>query len=36
MKTPVQSCAELIGVYLDAVIRKDASAIDRCFDPDWS
>jgi len=34
MKTRVQSNAELIGAYLDAVIRKDASAIDRCFDPD--
>jgi hypothetical protein len=31
--TPSQSTAELIAAYLDAVIRKDASAVDHYFDP---
>src|SRR5579862_840581 len=34
MSAPAQSNAELIGAYLDAVIRRDASAVDRYFDPD--
>jgi ketosteroid isomerase-like protein len=29
-----QSSAAIIAAYLDAVIRKDASAVDRYFDPD--
>jgi ketosteroid isomerase-like protein len=29
-----QSSATIIRAYLDAVIRKDASAVDRYFDPD--
>jgi hypothetical protein len=31
-----QSSATIIAAYLDAVIRKDASAVDRYFDPDVS
>jgi ketosteroid isomerase-like protein len=34
MSTATQSSAELIAAYLDAVIRKDATAVDRYFDPD--
>ena len=34
MDAPVRSSADLIAAYLDAVIRKDASAVDRYFDPD--
>ena len=34
MSAPTQSNAELIAAYLDAVIRRDASAVDRYFDPD--
>ena len=34
MGAPAQSNAELIAAYLDAVIRRDASAVDRYFDPD--
>lgn len=34
MRAQTQSSAELIGAYLDAVIRKDTSAVDRYFDPD--
>ena len=33
MNAQAQSSAELIGAYLDAVIRRDASAVDRCFHP---
>ncbi len=33
MRTAAQSNSELIAAYLDAVIRKDASAVDRYFDP---
>lgn len=33
MSARTQSSAELIGAYLDAVIRRDASAVDRYFDP---
>jgi ketosteroid isomerase-like protein len=33
MSAPAQSSAELIGAYLDAVIRRDASAVDRYFHP---
>jgi ketosteroid isomerase-like protein len=33
MSTAAQSNSELIAAYLDAVIRKDASAVDRYFDP---
>jgi uncharacterized protein len=34
LSTAAQSNSELIAAYLDAVIRKDASAVDRYFDPD--
>jgi ketosteroid isomerase-like protein len=34
MNALTQSSATIIAAYLDAVIRKDASAIDRYFDPD--
>jgi ketosteroid isomerase-like protein len=34
MSAPAQSNAELIAAYLDAVIRRDASAVDRYFHPD--
>jgi glyoxylase-like metal-dependent hydrolase (beta-lactamase superfamily II) len=34
MSTAAQSSAELIAAYLDAVIRKDAAAVDRYFDRD--
>ena len=34
MSLPVQSNAELIAAYLDAVMRKDAIAVDRFFAPD--
>lgn len=34
MNAQAQSSSELIGAYLDAVIRRDASAIDRYFHPD--
>lgn len=34
MSTQAQSNAELIATYLDAVIRKDASDVDRFFAPD--
>jgi ketosteroid isomerase-like protein len=34
MGAPAQSSAELIKGYLDAVIRRDASAVDHYFDPD--
>jgi uncharacterized protein len=33
MSTAAQSNSELIAAYLDAVIRKDTSAVDRYFDP---
>ena len=33
MDAAAGSNAELIAAYLDAVIRKDASAVDRYFDP---
>ena len=33
MRAPTQSNSELVAAYLDAVIRKDASAVDRYFDP---
>ena len=33
MSTAAQSNSELIAAYLDAVIRKDAAAVDRYFDP---
>ena len=32
MKAPAEFNSELIAAYLDAVIRKDASAVDRYFD----
>lgn len=32
MREAAQSSADLIGAYLDAVIRKDATAVDRFFD----
>lgn len=34
MNALTQSSATIIGAYLDAVIRKDASAVDRDFDPE--
>jgi ketosteroid isomerase-like protein len=34
VKVQIQSNSELIAAYLDAVIRKDASAVDRFFAPD--
>lgn len=34
MRTRSQSNSQLIAAYLDAVIRKDASAVDRFFAPD--
>jgi len=34
MGTAAQSNSELIAAYLDAVIRKDVTAVDRYFDPD--
>ena len=34
MNTSRQSTSEIIAGYLDAVIRKSASAVDRYFDPD--
>lgn len=34
MKAAPSSSAELIAAYLDAVIRKDASVVDRFFAPD--
>jgi ketosteroid isomerase-like protein len=34
MNAPAQSSATLIAAYLDAVIRKDSSAVDQYFDPD--
>ena len=34
MSAPKQSNSEIIAAYLDAVIRKDASVIDRFFAPD--
>ena len=34
MNASVQSNSELIAAYLDAVVRKDASAVDRFFAPD--
>ncbi len=34
MCAAAESNSELIAAYLDAVIRKDASAVDRYFDPD--
>jgi len=34
MSTTLQPNSTLIAAYLDAVIRKDASAVDRFFDPD--
>ena len=34
MSASTQSSADLIATYLDAVIRRDASAVDRYFDPD--
>jgi ketosteroid isomerase-like protein len=34
MSPPAQSNAELIAAYLDAVTRRDASAVDSYFDPD--
>jgi len=34
MSIATQSNSELIAAYLDAVIRKDESAVDRYFDPD--
>jgi hypothetical protein len=34
VSTAAQSNSELIAAYLDAVIRKDALAVDRYFDPD--
>lgn len=34
MIKPTQSNAELIAAYLDAVMRKDASVVERFFDPD--
>lgn len=34
VSTPKQSNSEIIGAYLDAVVRKDASVIDRFFAPD--
>ena len=33
MSARAQSSGELIAAYLDAVIRRDASAVDRYFDP---
>jgi ketosteroid isomerase-like protein len=33
MNAPAQSSATIIAAYLDAVIRKDTSAVDRFFDP---
>jgi hypothetical protein len=33
MSAPAQSSTELIDAYLDAVIRKDVSAVDRYFHP---
>lgn len=33
MSARTQSSAESIGAYLDAVIRRDPSAVDRYFDP---
>ncbi len=33
MNAPAQSSSDLIHAYLDAVIRKDTSAVDRFFDP---
>ena len=33
MTTAAQSNSELIAAYLDAVIRKDGTAVDRFFDP---
>ena len=33
MIEPTQSNSELIAAYLDAVMRKDASVVDRFFDP---
>jgi ketosteroid isomerase-like protein len=33
MSALAQSNSELIAAYLDAVIRKEASAVDRYFDP---
>jgi len=34
MSATLQPNSALIAAYLDAVIRKDASAVDRFFDPD--
>ena len=34
MSTAAQSNSERIAAFLDAVIRKDASAVDRYFAPD--
>lgn len=34
MSLPAQSNSELIAAYLEAVIRKDTSAVDRFFAPD--
>ena len=33
MQVPMQSTSAIIAAYLDAVIRKDSSAVDRYFDP---
>ena len=33
MSAAAQSNSELIAAYLDAVIRKDTSVVDRYFDP---
>jgi ketosteroid isomerase-like protein len=34
VSTAALSNSELIGAYPDAVMRRDASAVDRYFDPD--
>jgi len=34
MNAPAQSSATIVAAYLDAIIRKDASAVDRYFHPD--
>jgi hypothetical protein len=33
VRAPTQSNSQLVAAYLDAVIRKDASAVERYFDP---
>jgi ketosteroid isomerase-like protein len=33
MNAAAKSNSELVAAYLDAVIRKDTSAVDRYFDP---